>query len=264
MKYNDTNYIINKKFKKNFKKYLQKKHNKFAYDERLLNHFSNLFIREQMIIFPDMVKKDVSDNCTDFLGIQSSNWNDVRFKPPTDLTGKSSHWLVEFRPMDSPLLAKEKTAMIFWSTLFHRMIINKELGVNFYLPISKINKNFEVAIRRGSQTNFKFYFRKYFSKSLHGKLSEKDEYVLVSQEEFLSGSDNFDGMKALIDRFIELSKEKLISQSVLLNQDIISNIWNVYGFYLARARGELLTNASYIRKFVREHQDYQFDSEVSD
>lgn len=77
--------------------------------------------------------------------------------------------------MDSPLSSREKAALIFLVKLFKNMIMDPKLGVNFYVPISLVDENFDQAVRRDSDVEARFNFRHYFSKHLHGKDSLKDE-----------------------------------------------------------------------------------------
>jgi len=41
--------------------------------------------------------------------------------------------------MENVITYKEKIAFVFFSTLIRRMICDEKLGLNFYIPISKIN-----------------------------------------------------------------------------------------------------------------------------
>lgn len=105
-------------------------------------HFAYLFIRQYLVIFPDIVKeKDVSTT-NEFEAINSSNWNDVRLKIPMNFEGELG-FLVEFRPMENVITNKEKTAQTMFITLIKRMISNKELGLNMYIPITKVNENYD-------------------------------------------------------------------------------------------------------------------------
>ncbi len=167
-----------------------------------------------MILLPEFFELEKNNQCMSLLSQIGCVWDHIRFKPPMSFDKDKAHWLVEFRPMDVPILPKEITAVIFFLTLFQRMISDKKLGVNFYMPISKINQNYESAFKIDSQTKEKFFFRKYFCKALHDKMVEEDDLVLITFEEFLTGNAEFDGMKALINKFIELNKTQLKEESV--------------------------------------------------
>jgi glutamate--cysteine ligase catalytic subunit len=261
--YNDKKFTINKKFKKTLKNSLKEKKNSFYKDTRLLNHYAYLFLREHLIVYPDLVKKDNVENTIDFEAIQSTNWNDVRFKPPANFESKLG-WLVEFRSMDSPILNKEKTALVFMTTLFQRIIIDSKLGINFYVPISKIDKNFAESIKIDAITSSKFFFRKYFAECLHGKDVVKDDIVCLSLLDWLEGNSEFDGMRSLIKKFVELNSALLLQESKELGYSLIQTIWKVFDFFVARSKGLLLTSAAFIRKFVLSHKDYKHNSILSD
>lgn len=77
------------------------------------------------------------------------------------------------------------------------MVLDRDLGVNFYIPISLTDANFEAAVQIDADRSSKFHFRKYFSRYLHGKDCSKDEWVHISMLEFLEGSQDFTGMRQL-------------------------------------------------------------------
>lgn len=129
-----------------------------------------LFIREILVVFPEDIKKDDFTTTREFDAVNSCNWNDVRLKFPADYK-EDLGFLVEFRPMDNVITYKEKMALIFFTTLLRRMIGDEKLGLNFYVPISKINENFERAVRREAFTKEKMFFRKYFCRAIHGHLT---------------------------------------------------------------------------------------------
>ena len=262
-KYNDRPYTINKKFKKNLKRKFLKEGKEFYKDTRLLNHYAYLFVRECLTIFDSRKITNNTKNTYDFETIQSTNWNDVRFKPPGTFESKLG-WLMEFRSMDSPITSKEKAALIFFFTLIQRIIVDEKLGVSFYVPISSVDKNFDVAISRNSITEGKFIFRKYFSKYLHGKDFQKDDVVEVTMAELLLGNSEFDGLKKLFEAFIEVNIKRLNDDSKKLGHCVIHRIWYVFNFYVARSKGEILSNSAFIKEFVMNHPDYKNDSNVSD
>lgn len=136
-KYNDWPYIINKKFKKKLKKYLIKKKSKFSKDKRLINHLANQFVRETLPVFAENRKDNNDEDTNDFESIISCNWNNVRFKFPLNFD-ENYGFRMELRPMENPILNKEKAALIFFAKLMERMVINEELQTNFYIPISMV------------------------------------------------------------------------------------------------------------------------------
>ena len=261
--YNDKKFTLNKRFRRILKQSFKQNNCDFYKDTRLLNHYAYLFVRECLTVFESREKENNVDDTLDFEAIQSTNWNDVRFKPPGHLESTLG-WLMEFRSMDSPLTSREKAAMIFLVKLFKNMIMDQKLGINFYIPISLVDENFDAAVKRDSDINAKFHFRRYFSKHLHGKNTIKDEWVSVSLLDFFEGNQNFSGMKPLIAAYIELNEKEIEAESKKLGYDLKKRIWDVYGFYVARAKGEIMSNARFIRNFVLNHKAYKHDSLVCD
>ena len=298
--YNDKPYTINKSFKKKLVKILNANGMKdIAKDYRLLNHFAYLFIREHPVIFQIDLDSFFAENPKDkllssdklednqkflqntniFEAVQSTNWNNVRFKPSNDLKGSNS-WLVEFRPMDLPITNREKSYLIFFVTLLHRIITDPKIYTNFYIPVSKADKNFLRCVERGAVTQEKFFFRrnffgpeaddkKYMPKSrdlndIHKKreLFLKEELVELTLQELFEGGENRQSFKGLLEKFIEINQAQLEEESTKSGENIIFNIWDTYHFLVKRAKGELLTNAKLIRNFIQEHPKYNHDSIV--
>ena len=90
------------------RKFLQKKSKEMGVkmDSKLLDHFAYLFVRENLCVFQGTLEHELNLHDTKlFEAIQSSNWNDVRFKPPPSMDS-SMGWRVEFRSMDVQLTAE--------------------------------------------------------------------------------------------------------------------------------------------------------------
>ena len=53
--------------------------------------------------------------------------------------------------------------------------------------------------------------RKYFCKALHGKKTDEDDTIVeITYKEMLCGKEGvYDGMKKMIEKFIELNKERI-------------------------------------------------------
>lgn len=303
--YNDQNFTLNKSYKRTLQKSLKANGLEIvARDTRLMNHFAYQNIREHPVVFQKDLKRfseqkdkdlhspdtwieslkiednpGIVENTNLFEAVQSTNWNNVRFKPAASYKSKNS-WLVEFRPMDTPITSREKKYLVLFATLMQRIMTDPQLETNFYIPISKTDRNMSRAILRAAVTDQKFYFRRYFygpessdkryqcspgNKNLRRqKLEqfEKEMLVELTLEQLLEGGPGHQGFKGLIQLFIELNKEQLRRSSELQQVDLVAQIWEVYDFMLGRARGELLTSASLIRKFVGEHPLYKHDSVV--
>ncbi|BGP25493.1 glutamate-cysteine ligase catalytic subunit [Rhodotorula toruloides] len=125
-------------------------------DPLLATHFAHLFIRDPIVIFEETMCQDDAKSSDHFENIQSTNWQTVRFKPPPP--GSPIGWRVEFRSMEVQLTDYENAAFSVFVVLLTRAIMT--LGLNFYLPISKVDENMHRAHRRDAINTQKFYFRK--------------------------------------------------------------------------------------------------------
>ncbi|GAA5832048.1 hypothetical protein JCM5353_000733 [Sporobolomyces roseus] len=125
-------------------------------DRLLATHFAHLFIRDPIVIFEETMLQDDEKSSDHFENIQSTNWQTVRFKPPPP--GSPIGWRVEFRSMEVQLTDYENAAFAVFIVLLTRAIMSK--GLNFYLPISKVDENMHRAHRRDAVNSQKFYFRK--------------------------------------------------------------------------------------------------------
>ncbi|GAA5864018.1 hypothetical protein JCM1840_000668 [Sporobolomyces johnsonii] len=125
-------------------------------DRLLATHFAHLFIRDPIVIFEETMCQDDEKSSDHFENIQSTNWQTVRFKPPPP--GSPIGWRVEFRSMEVQLTDYENAAFAVFIVLLTRAIMS--MGLNFYLPISKVDENMHRAHRRDAVNSQKFYFRK--------------------------------------------------------------------------------------------------------
>ncbi|BGP49230.1 glutamate--cysteine ligase [Rhodotorula kratochvilovae] len=125
-------------------------------DPLLATHFAHLFIRDPIVIFEETMCQDDEKSSDHFENIQSTNWQTVRFKPPPP--GSPIGWRVEFRSMEVQLTDFENAAFSVFIVLLTRAIMS--LGLNFYLPISKVDENMHRAHQRDAIHTQKFFFRK--------------------------------------------------------------------------------------------------------
>ncbi|GAA5847425.1 hypothetical protein JCM9279_000475 [Rhodotorula babjevae] len=125
-------------------------------DPLLATHFAHLFIRDPIVIFEETMCQDDEKSSDHFENIQSTNWQTVRFKPPPP--GSPIGWRVEFRSMEVQLTDYENAAFSVFVVLLTRAIMS--LGLNFYLPISKVDENMHRAHQRDAIHTQKFFFRK--------------------------------------------------------------------------------------------------------
>ncbi|KAL9939413.1 hypothetical protein V8E36_001230 [Tilletia maclaganii] len=134
-------------------------------DEHLASHLAHLFIRDPLVIFSERINQDDETSTDHFENIQSTNWQTMRFKPPPP--GGVIGWRVEFRSMEVQVTDFENAAFSVFIVLLTRAI--QSFGLNFYMPISKVDENMQRAHVRDAIHTRKFYFRKqvFRSRSRH-------------------------------------------------------------------------------------------------
>lgn len=144
-------------------------------DELLADHIAHLFIRDPLVIFSETVDQDDEVSSDHFENLQSTNWQTMRFKPPPP--GSNIGWRVEFRSMEVQLTDFENAAYSVFIVLLTRAILS--FGLDFYIPISKVDENMKRAHVRNAAREGKFFFKKNVfqrrreasSFNLHGSMS---------------------------------------------------------------------------------------------
>lgn len=192
--YNDLPSPINEKI------YNQLLGNKL-FDPVLAQHFAHLFIRDPLVIFSERINQNNELDNDHFENIQSTNWQTLRFKPPalyekSETLSTKPGWRVEFRPMEIQLTDFENAAYSNFITLLAKAII--KFKPNFYVPISKIDKNMKTAHKVDSVLNDKFWFK-------------NPEYWNIECEDFI-GYD-----LTWFDRFINKGNDELYDNKVYTN-----------------------------------------------
>ena len=165
-------------------------------DERLATHFAHLFIRDPLVIYAKDVETFNLKETSHFEGIQSTNWQTVRFKPPPSMDSKNIGWRVEFRPMEVQMTDFENAAFAAFIVLLSRAILHFDL--DFYVPIKKVDENMEKAHVRDAVLHEKFRFRKdplsspHLARSMIGNSSHESMPNETTSEE-VSSARTFSG-----------------------------------------------------------------------
>lgn len=252
--YNDTNVPINEKV---LKRLLENNVAPLDYD--LAKHFAHLFIRDSVSIFEESINQDRETSTNHFENIQSTNWQTIRFKPPTQKAIPSEKnvpgWRVEFRPLDVQLTEFENAAYSIFIYLVVETVLSSYNTLNPYLNMSKVWNNMDIAHKRDSILNEKFHWKNDFQ-------SENASTDLYSINEIFHNKSN-----GILETFINkaLMQKKWIVKSWTELKD--STTHKRYYYYLKlisdRASGKLPTTAHFLRDFITTHKDYKQDSRVS-
>lgn len=218
-------------------------------DPLLARHLAHLFIRDPLVIYDSKIAIDDEHYSDHFENIQSTNWQTVRFKPPPP--DSSIGWRVEFRPMEIQVTDFENAAFVAFVVLLNRVISSFEL--NFYLPISLVDENMQIAHKRDAVNTEKFHFRKNITAD--SALNEA-EVVKMSIDEIMNGkAGEFVGLIPMIRLYLASSNVENTTKVIIDKYlSLISK----------RASGELYTLAGWMRKFVTSHAAYNKDSVVSE
>lgn len=217
-------------------------------DEVLAKHVAHLFIRDPLVIFTDYKQVDDETETDHFENIQSTNWQSVRFKPPP--ANSTIGWRVEFRVMEVQLTDFENAAFTVFIVLLTRVII--QFGLDFYMPISRVDNNMAIAHKRDAVNTEKFFFRT--------NIQDKGAEAICSEltvNEIMNGKkDVFVGLVPLMKRYLDQLMDLDAKDRVKLDQyvELMSR----------RASGELMTAATYLRKRVKEHPEYKHDSVITE
>lgn len=220
-----------------------------GFDELLARHFAWLWIRDPLVIYREFLEQNNTSSFDHFENIQSTNWQTMRFKPPPPEKPPMG-WRVEFRPMEVQFTDFENASLGVFIVLLTRTILAQDL--DFYMPISLVDKNMEQAQQRNALLTGKFFWRKDVTSA-----STDHGLVTASVAEIINGSGRKGGIVGLVS-MIETYLDKLD-----IDQETRRQLGEYLTFIKKRASGEYLTPASWMRKFVQAHPDYRKDSMVT-
>ena len=267
VKYNDIQLIYNEEY--------YEKMVKEGIDSLIAKHIAHLFIRDPISLFAENLDQNDDVDVNHFENIQSTNWQTMRFKPPTDPT---IGWRIEFRPMEVQITEFENAAFVVFIVLLTRLILTYHL--NFLIQISKVDENMREAQKRDAVQRCKFWFRKdiitqpssssfidsnmasYASHSIRNNceldkpLNLDESCVLLTADEIINGKENqFPGLVPLLKQYL---------LSVDIDAETHCTISQYLCFISSKASGKTVTTAKWIRDFVRNHPDYKFDSIITE
>lgn len=221
-------------------------------DHLLAQHIAHLFIRDTVSLFSEKVNQNDAEETDHFENIQSTNWQTMRFKPPPP--NSPIGWRVEFRPCELQLTDFENAAIVVFIVLLTRVILSFKL--NFLIPISKVDENMKKAQKRNACLEETFWVRKNFNGNMTDNYcapcdtegGDCEGCELWTINEIINGKDNFPGLIGLINQYLA---------NMEVDTDTHCSIQQYLNLIKRRASGSLLTTASWIRKEVLRHPEYQ-------
>jgi glutamate--cysteine ligase catalytic subunit len=223
-------------------------------DDALAQHVAHLFARDPLVVFADRLELDDGHDIDHWENIQSTNWQTLRWKPPPPhkgaLNGKDEDhigWRVEFRSMEIQMSDFENAAFISFVVLLSRVILDQKLDLR--IPISKLDENMRTAGHRNACTEERFWFR---TNPLSGESSDPT-WEKLTINEILSGAGSYRGLISLCQEFLTRTN---------CDNDTRQLLDKYLDFISQRARGSLLTPATWMRRFVAQHEAYRQDSRV--
>eukprot|EP00565_Helicotheca_tamesis_P006290 CAMPEP_0185726870 /NCGR_PEP_ID=MMETSP1171-20130828/2718_1 /TAXON_ID=374046 /ORGANISM="Helicotheca tamensis, Strain CCMP826" /LENGTH=935 /DNA_ID=CAMNT_0028395311 /DNA_START=66 /DNA_END=2873 /DNA_ORIENTATION=- len=231
---------------------------------------------------------------------QSVRWK----PPPPRNNPNDPHigWRTEFRSMEMQLTDFENAAFTVFIVLLTRVILTFDL--NLYVPLSRVDANMQRAHSRNACAKGKFFFRRHmapleegddgfgieytsmFTRVANGHAGkessvsdgdqtesggvgtqrrftpfatgseEENSYEEMTMAEIMMGKgDYFPGLIPLVYAYLDhINCDSTTMERISKYLDLIQK----------RATGELVTPATWMRNFIREHSDYKGDSVVTD
>lgn len=224
-------------------------------DHLLAQHIAHLFIRDSVSLFSEKVHQNDKEDTDHFENIQSTNWQTMRFKPPPP--NSTIGWRVEFRPCEAQLTDFENAAIVCFVVLLTRVILS--YGLNFLMPISKVDENMQTAQKRNAYRSEQFWFRKNISNkgsndvqssdSANDQQASEGEFELMTINQIINGNgSSFPGLVPLINDYLS---------SMDVDTDTHCTIQQYLRLIQRRAAGEILTTASWIRQEIANHPEYK-------
>ena len=208
---------------------------------------AHLWVRDPLILFPDETDFEADETYRCFENIQSTVYQDMRFKPPPD-PHSDIGWRVEFRPLEAQPSKFENSAFICFVVLLARAILHFEADLT--IPMSMVHGNMEKAQENDACRKNLFSFCENICDG-----AENEKVSLMSIDAIVNGDNKgFVGLIGLVNEFLKTQSASQVTLEKV--QSYMNHIGNI-------ASGKVLTTAQKMRKFVRSHEDYKNDSKIS-
>lgn len=226
-------------------------------ERSMARHVAHLFSRDPICLFREQMdtpRDPDTDTDTDlFEGVQSTNWQTVRFKPPPSLHSSDVGWRVEFRTCEAQFTDSENAAFACFIYLLSQTILKYRL--EFVTPISLVDGNMKAAQKRAAVLNQQFFFRQW--REDPGDAA-RPAYGPMTVDEIVNGRPGaFPGLVPLVRRYLAEGPE-------VMDADAERAVERHLRLVSGRASGTVETTATWIRRFIRRHPEYRHDSVVTD
>lgn len=165
----------------------------------------------------------------------------------TDEKKRQIGWRIEFRPIEIQFTDYENTSLCIFVILLTRTIT--ALKLNLLIKISELTENMERAQDLNACLKQKFYFRQ----NIHDLENARNSEMTIN--EIINGNKDFKGLLYYINEY--LYSENITDG----NRESIQNYLKLIEM---RARGDVMTPATWIRDFVTKHKEYNNDSIVTE
>jgi len=249
-------------------------------DERLSRHVANLFVRDPLVVFNDRIELDDTKSVEHFESLQSTNWRSMRWKPPP-ADKPTVGWRVELRTMEVQATDFENAAYSVFIALLSRTMLF--FDINLYIPLSKLDQNFDKASGRRAACRQSFWFRKSVlnvcevanrtncstktsspaqppsttTTTTSSTTAAAAEIAELTIAEILLGHGEhgeYPGLIPLIHLYLDfIGCDSVTRDRIEIYLRLIAG----------RATGEICTGATWQRSFVRSHPLYKQDSVVA-
>ena len=224
---------------------------------KLATHFCNLLVRDPLVIFSEKIKITDEHDMSHFENLNTTNWNSLRFKLPRPSDGDSC-FKIEVRSPELQITPFENSSLMEFILLVYLSNCYNSGNINYIIPITMVDENFNRAYKINSVTEQKYYWRIKHEGVDYENLNLEDDIKNNIKEltiyEILTGKKEY-GYKGVFDDIIKFIDTNYNGCCVLKN---------VLKYIELRSKGEIWTDAKYIRNFVLNHKAYKKDSIVTD
>ena len=233
--------------------------------ENLATHFCNLLVRDPLVIFDKKINITDKNDMTHFENINSSNWNSLRFKLPRPADHDFSY-KIEIRTCDLQITPFENTSIIHLIINLYQIIMKNKC--NFIIPITKVDENYENGYHIDAINSKKFWWRIncFDPSSIDNMNNDSFNYVEDEQKniKLLTINEIFNGAKEHnYPGILNVIKEDVLNNNKMDNNKK-EELFKFIEFLEKRTKGEIWTDAKYIRHFIDNHPKYNKDSIISE